>query len=302
MLNMSLQFADLSATAAMPSSACASPSKLLPGRSSGDSPPRASEPSSGSDTQQIAAVSAPPRVLQRRLHSPERQKRAPEALRQAAEEKQARAERTRQQLEAERLAKVEKVQCCSSVNMLQSTSLLFRGSHSGAHATLSTGMMSRALSGLSCATRLQMLHLTHDFSWTHWALCHSAIRGVQANQERQAVRSQQGEAQLVRQQAQAARHAQSARRRLSYLHTIVQRATDESEKVKEVQFIRQLEAEVRSTSLHAWPSRYKFTPTQCSRLTACMRGISLCAASNCCDDGQDSYCACPWILRRLRSA
>jgi hypothetical protein len=54
---------------------------------------------------------------------------------------------------------------------------------------------------------------------------------MQAKQERQAVRSSQGEAALARQAEQAVRHAQSERRRLRHLHDIVQRATDESEKV-----------------------------------------------------------------------
>jgi TolA-binding protein len=72
---------------------------------------------------------------------------------------------------------------------------------------------------------------------------------VQANREREAVRSSQGEAVLVRQQEQQLRHAQSARRRLRHLHEIVQRATDESEKVKEVKFIKQLEAEDSKAAL-----------------------------------------------------
>jgi hypothetical protein len=72
---------------------------------------------------------------------------------------------------------------------------------------------------------------------------------VQAKQDRKAVWSSQGELQLVRQQEQQMRHAQSARRRLLHLHEIVQRATDESEKVKEVKFIKQLEAEDSKAAL-----------------------------------------------------
>lgn len=72
---------------------------------------------------------------------------------------------------------------------------------------------------------------------------------MQAKQDRKAVRSSQGELQLVRQQEQRTRHAQSARRRLLHLHEIVQRATDESEKVKEVKFIKQLEAEDSKAAL-----------------------------------------------------
>jgi hypothetical protein len=49
--------------------------------------------------------------LHRKFSSPERRKREPEELRQAAKEKHLRAERTRQQLEADRKARLKKV-CC----------------------------------------------------------------------------------------------------------------------------------------------------------------------------------------------
>ena len=80
---------------------------------------------------------------------------------------------------------------------------------------------------------------------------HKIQTHLQAKQEREAVRSLQGELQQVRQQEQRARHALSQERRKVLLHGIVARATDESEKVKEVQFIKQLEADSSRAALEA---------------------------------------------------
>jgi hypothetical protein len=71
-------------------------------------------------------------------------------------------------------------------------------------------------------------------------------KSLQANEEREAVRSSHGELELVKRQHHQhlqTRHAQSAHRRQLHLQTLVQKANDESEKVKEIKFIKQLEAE-----------------------------------------------------------
>lgn len=73
------------------------------------------------------------------------------------------------------------------------------------------------------------------------------MRVVQAKQEREAVRSVHGEQQAVRLRELRMRHELSQERRKSTLLGIVARATDESDKVREVQFIRRMEA----TSLRA---------------------------------------------------
>ena len=57
------------------------------------------------------------------------------------------------------------------------------------------------------------------------------------------MRSSQGEAQLAKAQEQQTRHARSAQRRREHLHALVAKANDESEKVKEIKFIKQLETE-----------------------------------------------------------
>jgi S-methylmethionine-dependent homocysteine/selenocysteine methylase len=77
------------------------------------------------------------------------------------------------------------------------------------------------------------------------------VTAPQAKQDRAAVRSLQGELQEVRRAEQKERHALSQERRRLFLLEIVARATDESEKVKEVQFIKQLELEDSRAALDA---------------------------------------------------
>lgn len=74
---------------------------------------------------------------------------------------------------------------------------------------------------------------------------------VQAKQEREAVRSVHGEQQAVRLRELRMRHALSQERRRTTLLGIVARATDESDKVKEVQFIRRMEAASLRAALDA---------------------------------------------------
>lgn len=78
----------------------------------------------------------------------------------------------------------------------------------------------------------------------------SCVR-IQAKQEREAVRSVHGEQQAVRQRELRMRHELSQERRRSTLLGIVARATDESDKVKEVQFIRRMEAASLRAALDA---------------------------------------------------
>eukprot|EP00892_Ulva_mutabilis_P010864 jgi/Ulvmu1/814/UM010_0188.1 len=131
-------------------------------------------------TGRTPAGSGAPRSLHSKLLSPERFKRDPDETRRLAAEKQRRAEKQRSVLEAERLAKLEKVK-----------------------------------------------------------------------QEREAVRSVQGEQQAVRLRELRMRHALSQERRRTTLLGIVARATDESDKVKEVQFIRRMEAASLRAALDA---------------------------------------------------
>jgi hypothetical protein len=125
-----------------------------------------------SDGRQSRSTGAP-RSLHRKLLSPDRRKKEPEALRVAAEEKQMRAERSRAQLEAERLAKLEKVcarnvhpdhlvSCADPLASLQQWCQLLV-----AHCTRNTRMKEDTERMLSRSANVCSLHIDVELAWLH---------------------------------------------------------------------------------------------------------------------------------------